>query len=189
MPANSSSPGLGVSLFASASAAVTPAGSSSLYLATIERASASVVGSGTVGPEPMADGSSPGTSEIAMVTSARRIGIARQPPAFDARQMFAHGIDLADARARTQQRARHRLLVGEGDAVRRRDPIGRGAARHQHQHQVILVGAVGVVRWRARGFQAAAVRHRMAGFDHGHDPGRAAIAVARHRNSTESLGG
>ncbi len=37
--------------------------------ATMARARASVVGSGTVGPEPIAEGSSPGTSEIAIVTS------------------------------------------------------------------------------------------------------------------------
>ena len=69
LPAKTGSPGFGDSLFASASAAVTLAGRSSRYLATMARASASVVGSGTVGPEPIAEGSSPGTSEIAMVTN------------------------------------------------------------------------------------------------------------------------
>ena len=63
------SPGFGDSFFASLSARVTVSGRSSLYLATIARASASVVGSGTVGPEPIADGSSCGTSEIAKVAS------------------------------------------------------------------------------------------------------------------------
>jgi hypothetical protein len=45
------------------------AGQIELEARTIARASASVDGSGTVGPEPITAGSSPGTSEIASVTT------------------------------------------------------------------------------------------------------------------------
>ena len=45
------------------------------------RASAKVVGSGTVGPEPMMERSSPGTSEITRVTTfAGKAAAARRPP-------------------------------------------------------------------------------------------------------------
>ena len=54
----------------------------------------------------------------------RRIGMARQPAALDAREMFAHRVDLADIGAGAQQRARHRLFVGKRNAARRRDPVG-----------------------------------------------------------------
>ena len=69
LPANAGSPGFGDSFFWLVSACVIAAGAAILYFAIMARASASVVGSGTVGPEPIADGSSPGTSEIAMVKS------------------------------------------------------------------------------------------------------------------------
>ena len=53
-----------------------------LYFATSARASASVVGSGTVGPDAIAEGSSCGTSEIASVTisAARCPARASRPP-------------------------------------------------------------------------------------------------------------
>ena len=40
-----------------------------------------------------------------------RMSVARQTPAFDAREMFAHGVDFTDGRARTQKRAGHGLFV------------------------------------------------------------------------------
>ena len=65
-------------------------GNSSRYRATMARASASVVGSGTVGPEPITAGSSPGTSEIASVDDAAPEGTLREPAALDAREVLAH---------------------------------------------------------------------------------------------------
>ena len=51
------------------------------YFASTARASAKVVGSGTVGPEAMTAGSSPGTSEIAKVTTrAGAAAAASRPP-------------------------------------------------------------------------------------------------------------
>ncbi len=51
------------------------------YCSRIARASAKVVGSGTVGPEAMIAGSSPGTSEISRLTTrAGAAAAARRPP-------------------------------------------------------------------------------------------------------------
>ena len=130
------------------------------YLATIARASASVVGSGTVGPEPMAEGSSPGTSEMAMVTS--RAGYAwraSRPPLMRERCLRTR-IDLADDGARAQQRARDGLFVLKRYAGRRRDPVGRGAARHQHQDEI--VGARRYRPGRARGRRLSGRRRRVS---------------------------
>ena len=162
--------------------------SSCVALRRSARASASVVGSGTVGPEPITAGSSPGTSEIAERHDARRMRAARQPAAFDAREMLAHGVDLADGGARAQQRARDRLLLGERQAVGRRDPVRRGAARNQHQHEIVGAGAVGERERAFGGIEAGLVRHRMAGFDHLDHAGRPAIAVPRDRDAGEAVG-
>ena len=102
---------------------------------SIARASASVMGSGTVGPDPITAGSSPGTSEIASVTSRAGLMPLGQAAALDAREMLAHGVDLGDRRARCEQRAGQRLLLGEREARRRRDPVRGRAARHQHERQ------------------------------------------------------
>ena len=60
---------------------MTAGGSSMRYLASTARASAKVVGSGTVGPEAITAGSSPGTSEIARVTTrAGAAAAASRPP-------------------------------------------------------------------------------------------------------------
>ena len=72
--------------------------------------------------------------------SRRGCAGARQPAALDPRQMLAHGIDLADRRARAQQRAGHLLLLRERHAFGRRDPVGRAAAGQQHQQQVVGAG-------------------------------------------------
>ena len=73
--------GLGVSLSGLDSTRITDAGTSMPNRCTTARASDSVEGSPTVGPEPITAGWSPGTSEIASVTT--RAGCARvasRPP-------------------------------------------------------------------------------------------------------------
>ena len=50
--------------------------------------------------------------------------------------------------------------------VRRRDPVGRCAARHQHQHEIVGAGAVGELRARLGRRKPGCVRDRMAGLDH-----------------------
>ena len=89
---------------------------------TIASACANVVGSATVGPDPMTDGSSgigPCTSEIASVTVPRR-GRGK-PSALDLREVLAHAVEPADRHARAHQRRRASHLVLERDA-------GTGAA-------------------------------------------------------------
>ena len=80
LPARRGSPGFGVSSLA-ASLAATAGGGVMAYLAKTARASAKVVGSATVGPEPMTEGSSPGTSEMTKVTTrAGAAAAASLPP-------------------------------------------------------------------------------------------------------------
>ena len=79
--ANRGSPGFGVSSFAARRCSITACGSSIPYFASTASASANVVGSGTVGPDAITDGSSPGTSEIASVTTrAGAAAAASRPP-------------------------------------------------------------------------------------------------------------
>ena len=63
------SPGFGVSPSAVASRARTPSGTAIAYLSMMASASSLLDGSGTVGPEAMIEGSSPGTSEIISATT------------------------------------------------------------------------------------------------------------------------
>ena len=80
-PASRGSPSFGVSSRPCLRWRMTAAGSSIPYLRSTARASAKVVGSGTVGPEPITAGSSPGTSEIRRLT--RRAGwqaVPSRPP-------------------------------------------------------------------------------------------------------------
>ena len=76
------------------------------------RASASVVGSATVGPEPMVAGSSPGTSEMASVSIGAARGLA-QAAALDARDVAAHRVHLVDVGAALEEAARQAGLGGE----------------------------------------------------------------------------
>ena len=79
--ARRASPGFGVSSAAAARRAATAGGGTMAYFSSTPRASAKVVGSGTVGPEAMVAGSSPGTSEIARVsTRAGHAAAASRPP-------------------------------------------------------------------------------------------------------------
>ena len=115
----------------------------------------SVVGSGTVGPEPIAEGSSPGTSEIAIVTSFAGCACRASRPPLMRERCLRTVLISPIVGAGAQQRARHRLLVGERNAVGRRDPVGRSAARHQHQHEIVR-----------------ALRHRRASARDRRPPGR-----------------
>ena len=73
------------------------------------------------------------------------------------------------------------------DAGGRRDPVRRGAAGQQHQHQIVLARRVGE-RERAFGaLEAGFVGNRMSGLDHGNAPGRPAIAVAGDGDAVEPL--
>ena len=148
------------------------------------RASASVVGSGTVGPEPITAGSSPGTSEIASVTT-RAGGRARasRPPLMRER-CFRTRVDLADVGARAQQRPRHRLLVGERQArapARSSWPTRRRRAAPAPDRPAPAPSASASVR-------AAAARPAASGTGWpastiADEPGRPPIAVPRDRDA------
>ena len=101
--------------------------------------------------------------------------------------MFAHGVDLADGGARAQQRARHRLLVLERYALGRRDPVGRGAARHQHQHEIVRACAVSQSKRAIGGLEARRIRDRMAGLDHANLAQMPRIAVTRDGDAAQAF--
>ena len=102
---------------------------------------------------------------------------------------FAQRIHVADGGAAAQQRPRHRLLLGKRDARGRRDPVGRGAAGQQHQHEVVRARRFGKRQRPFGSLQPRFVRHRMAGLDDGNMPGRAAIAVAGDGDAGEPVRG
>ena len=112
----------------------------------------------------------------------------RQPAALDARQMLAHGVDLADRRARAQQRPGHLLLLRERHAPGRCDPVGGAAARQQHQQQIVGAGILGETQAALRALQAGLVGHRMAGLDDLDAPGRQTVAVTGGRDSRQKRG-
>jgi hypothetical protein len=85
----------------------------------------------------MVDKSSPGTSDIASVSDARRRSGERQPPALDRREVLPDAVDFADAGAAGEQGFGHRALLLQRDAGHRRRQQGRTAAGQQHQHQVV----------------------------------------------------
>ena len=156
---------------------------------TTARASARVVGSGTVGPDPITAGSSPGTSEIASVATAAGIGAARQPPALDAGEMLAHGVDVADPGTGLEQSTVDGLLFGERQPGDRSNPVGRCPARHQHQHEIAGSRARGERQGAFRPGKARRIGDGMAGLDDLDDARRAAIAAPGHRHADDPRGG
>jgi hypothetical protein len=57
-------------------------------------------------------------------------------------------------------------MVGEAQAVRRCDPVGGCATRHQHQHQIVRARAVREIEGARCGLQSGFIRHWVAGLDH-----------------------
>ena len=103
---------------------------------------------------------------------------AGQPTALDPRQMLSDGVDLADRRARAQQRPVDLLFLRERDAIDRRDPVGGASARQQHQQEIVGPGLRGETQAVFRALQAGLVGHGMAGLHHPDPPRRHAVAVA-----------
>ena len=149
---------------------------------------ARVVGSATVGPEPMTDGSSPGTSEISSVTTFARMRRGGEPPALDRGQVLAHAIHLGDVGAGFQQRLVDRLLVGQGQPFARDREQGGGAAGDQAEHEVVCGQALRHRQDAARGLLAGGVRHRVRRLDHLDPLARQAVAVARDDEAGERTG-
>ncbi len=120
---------------------------------------------------------------------ARRADPLGKTAALDAREMFAHAVDFGNRCAGCEQRPRQRLLLGERQADRRRDPVGRRAARHQHGDQIVRPGGIGErQRLEGRG-QSRRIGHRMPGFDQPDLPGRARVAVAGDRETADPARG
>ena len=136
------------------------------YLAKTARASAKVVGSATVGPEPMTEGSSPGTSEMTKVTTRAGRGGGGEPAALDGREMLAHAIHLRDRRAAFEQRPVDLLLVGEGQAGGGERQQRRGAARDQAEHEIIGREPAHRRQDARRRRRTRRVGHGMGGLDH-----------------------
>ena len=80
-----------------------------------------------------------------------------------------------------------RLSSNETPA-RGRDPIGRRAARHEHEHEIVGARRIGERKRARRRGKPGLVRHRMPGFDHFDPPQLAAIAVARDRDPADAPG-
>ena len=111
-----------------------------------------------------------------------------QPAALDLRQVLSHAVDLADAGAAAQQRPRHRLLVGEADALRRQQPVGRAAAGDQRQDEIVRPGASREFDDTGGGFEAAAVGQRVTGLDHLDRRRIERVAVAGDRKPGQAFG-
>ena len=71
----------------------------------------------------------------------------------------------------------------------RRDPVRRGAAGEQHQHEIVRAGRIGKSKRALGAFEPGFVGDRMSGLDHGDASGRPAIAVAGNGNAIEPLFG
>ena len=100
--------------------------------------------------------------------------------------MFAQRVDLADRGAGLEKLTRHGLLLGERHARRGCDQRGRRSARYQHKNEVVLGCALGECEHSLRCREAGRIRHRVSGFDERNPTGRAAIAVAGHRDAVEA---
>ncbi len=136
------------------------------YLASTARASAKVEGSGTVGPEAMTAGSSPGTSEIAKVTicAPGAAAAASRPPLIAERCLRTVLISPIVAPERSKARVTC-LLVRERQAGRGEGQQRRAAARNEADKLVIGPEAAREIEDALRGALAGSVGHRVARLD------------------------
>ncbi|MNS82771.1 hypothetical protein D3C72_1165250 [compost metagenome] len=110
---------------------------------------------------------------------ARRRAGQRQPAALERREMLAHAVHLADARAAAQQRLVDRLLVFQRQARGRRRQQRRAAAGNQAEYEVIGGQSLHGLDHALGGALAGGVGHRMGGFHHLDAPAVRAMAVTR----------
>ena len=130
------------------------------------QASATVVGSGSVGPDASAD-SRPcghvGDAETELHGGGRGGG---QASALDRGEVLAHGVDFVDGRAASYKQAVETLQVLQRYArVERELDQRRGAAGEQEKQQRVLIGAGEQVENGARGGEAALVGNGMGSAD------------------------
>ena len=149
------------------------------------RASASVVGSGTVGPEPITAGSSPGTSEIARVTT--RAGCARRasrPPLMRDRCFRTVLISPMLAPERSSARVTACLSASVNPST---GAIQLADAPPESSTSTRSSGPApsASVERPLGGLKPGGIGNRMAGLDHRDDLGRPAIALPRHGDAGE----
>ena len=134
----------------------------------VSSAWANVVGSATVGPEAITDGSSPGTSETSSATTgAGQAASARRPPFMDDRCLrtqltAAMGAPLRSSAAETS-RSSASSRPGRGQGEQR-----RAAARDQAEHEVVLGQARDRGDDASRRVTTCLVGHWVGGLDDGH---------------------
>ncbi len=87
--------------------------------------------------------------------------MVQQPAALHPRQALAHGVDLLDRCARTQQHFCYRSLLLQRNAIDRRDHQRRRAAGEQHDHAVTLGQPFNRPQHFGGGFHPLRVRNRM----------------------------
>ena len=149
------------------------------YLSSTARASAKVEASGTVGPEAMTAGSSPGTSEITRVTSrAGWAAAASRPPLMADRCLRTVFISPIGAPERSRARV-DRLLVRQREARGGQAEQGRSAARDQRQHEVVRPQSPHHLQHAAGGAVAVLVGNRMRRLDDLDPLAGDGVAVAR----------
>ena len=148
------------------------------YFATMARASASVVGSGTVGPEAIAEGSSCGTSEIASVTiSARWPARASRPPLIRDRCLRTVLISPIGAPERSSARVTCCFCANDmpsTGAIQFAEPPPDSSTSSRSSAPALC----GQLQAFLRALQSGLVGHGMAGLDHLDPPRRHAMAVA-----------
>ena len=187
-PARRGSPGLGVSSRASCRCFATAAGGSMRYWRRIARASAKVVGSGTVGPEPITAGSSPGTSEIRRLTTRAGCAAAAKRPPLIAERCFRTAFiwvmsapEASSARLTACLSSSVRPSAGSASSADAPPEI-------RHSTRSSAPARFAYSRIRPRGGAAGGVRHRMRRLDH-LDPGaRHGVAVAGDHEAFERPG-
>ena len=185
--AKTGSPGFGVSPAGPSSTARTCGGTAIFQRASTASASAAVVGSGTVGPEAISEGSSPRHVGDAERQRARRMEARGEPAALDARQVLSDRVDVGDRRAGGEQRLGQRLLVGDVEAL--------GAARSSWPSRRRRRARARDRRARPPRQAPARRRCRQARLRRARDgpprPADAAerppVAVARHADADEAL--
>ena len=111
---------------------------------------------------------------------ARVRGRRGEAAALDPREMAADAIDLADRRARAEQRRGQRLLVRERQPVARQAGQRRGAAAQQDEDEIVRPGLAGEREQPLGRGDAGLVGDRMAGMEQRRSARASAVDAVRH---------
>ncbi len=155
---------------------------------TTASASAKVLASGTVGPEPITAGSSPGTSEITSVTTlAGCAAAARRPPLIAERCLrttFIWPMSAPEAsRARLSACLSSRLMPGAGRLSRAEAP-----PEIRHSTRSSAPADFGELEHARGRLVAGGIGHRVGRLDHLDSLTRRAMAVARDHQALDRPG-